>query len=81
VTEYLAKMIRDGIMRREAVGHAPLVTEYSLTPLGKSLAEAARPLVQWLDRNSEHVLAQRAASIAPKEVEKFKVAAAGDCHA
>lgn len=45
--EQLREMERDGVVRRQAFDEAVLRVEYSLTPAGTALNDAAHVLAQW----------------------------------
>lgn len=45
--EQLREMERDGVVRREAFAEAVLRVEYSLTPAGAELNDAAHVLAKW----------------------------------
>lgn len=45
--EQLREMERDGVVRREAFAEAVLRVEYSLTPAGAALNDAAHTLALW----------------------------------
>jgi DNA-binding HxlR family transcriptional regulator len=77
--QYVDKLERDGLIKRTIVSERPPVSQYSLTPLGQSLADAARSVIDWIERNGELVTAQRTASLAARQIEKLK--AAGECDA
>lgn len=47
ITHTLRNMERDGLLRREVFPVVPPKTEYSLTPLGRSLLEPLRVLCHW----------------------------------
>ena len=46
----LKNMEASAFIRREAFAEVPPRVEYSLTPAGRELVEAIRPLVKWADR-------------------------------
>jgi DNA-binding HxlR family transcriptional regulator len=77
--QYICKLERDGLIIRDVISKRPPISEYGLTPLGQSLADAARPVIDWIERNGELVLAQRTASLAARQIEKLR--AAGEYHA
>lgn len=51
LTENLRHLEAAGVVRREIYAEIPPRVEYSLTPLGKDLARALRPLEEWGDRH------------------------------
>ncbi|MGF6349244.1 winged helix-turn-helix transcriptional regulator [Variovorax sp. W2I14] len=60
LTQTLRSLERDGIVRREVYATVPPKVEYSLTPLGQSLAATLEELRLWAERNIEDVLRNRA---------------------
>jgi DNA-binding HxlR family transcriptional regulator len=60
LSQTLKDLQRDGLVHRAAFATVPVTVEYSLTPLGLSLASAVAQLVQWAEHNVEDVLAARA---------------------
>lgn len=61
LTQTLRSLERDGIVRREVYATVPPKVEYSLTPLGESLAATLEELRLWAERNIEDVLRNREA--------------------
>jgi DNA-binding HxlR family transcriptional regulator len=60
LSDRLKKMARDGLIERRVIHLGPPAhVEYSLTPLGAGLAEAASPLVEWTEKNANQVEAAR----------------------
>ena len=58
--EVFKSLERDGLIRRRAIATAPVTVEYSITPLGATLAAAVDPLRDWAERHLKEVLvAQR----------------------
>ena len=56
----LKSLERDGLIRRRAIATVPVTVEYSITPLGATLAGAVDPLRDWAESNLKEVLnAQR----------------------
>lgn len=53
LAENLRQMEASGIVHREIYPEIPPRVEYSLTPLGRELEEALRPLEAWGDRNRD----------------------------
>lgn len=52
----LRKLQRDGMVTRTVVKiDPPAHTVYTLTPLGRSLADSVSPLIKWLDANAPYV--------------------------
>lgn len=56
LTENLRQLEASGVVCREVYPEVPPRVEYSLTPLGRDLARALRPLEEWGDRNRDHLL-------------------------
>ena len=60
LSQVLKSLERDGLIRRRAIATVPVTVEYSITPLGLTLAAAVDPLRDWAERNLKEVLvAQR----------------------
>ena len=60
LSQVLKSLERDGLIRRRVIATVPVTVEYSITPLGKTLAAAVDPLRDWAERNLKDVLtAQR----------------------
>ena len=60
LSQVLKSLERDGLVRRRAIATVPVTVEYSITPLGQTLAAAVDPLRDWAERNLKEVLvAQR----------------------
>lgn len=57
LTENLRHLEATGIVRREVYPEIPPRVEYSLTPLGRELAEALRPLGEWGDKHRQRLRA------------------------
>ena len=57
MAQILARMERDGLLRRRAIATVPVTVEYSITPLGSTLAQAVDPLRDWAEQNLKEVLA------------------------
>lgn len=60
LTQTLRLLEANGLVRRIDFGTVPPHVEYELTPLGGSLAEAMRPLHQWVEAYFAEVQAARA---------------------
>lgn len=56
LSQTLKKLERDGLIRRQVIESAPITVEYSLTPLGKTLANLIESLSEWAQSHSEAVL-------------------------
>jgi len=57
LSQVLKSLERDGLIRRRAIATVPVTVEYSITPLGHTLAAAVDPLRDWAERNLKQVLA------------------------
>ena len=57
LSQVLKSLERDGLLRRRAIATVPVTVEYSITPLGLTLAEAVDPLRDWAEQNLKEVLA------------------------
>ena len=68
LSQVLKSLERDGLIRRRAIATVPVTVEYSITPLGKTLATAVDPLRDWAERNLKEVLAAQRRYDAQKEM-------------
>jgi DNA-binding HxlR family transcriptional regulator len=60
LSQVLKSLERDGLVKRRAIATVPVTVEYSMTPLGATLAIAVDPLRDWAEGNLKEVLnAQR----------------------
>jgi DNA-binding HxlR family transcriptional regulator len=57
LSQVLKSLERDGLLRRRAFATVPVTAEYSITPLGQTLAEAVDPLRDWAEQNLKEVQA------------------------
>jgi DNA-binding HxlR family transcriptional regulator len=57
LSQTLKSLERDGLVRRHAIATVPVTVEYSITPLGATLADAVDPLRQWAENNLRDVQA------------------------
>jgi len=57
LSQVLKSLERDGLVKRRAIATVPVTVEYSITPLGGTLAAAVDPLRDWAERNLKDVLA------------------------
>ena len=55
LSQVLKSIERDGLLRRRAIATVPVTVEYSITPLGLTLAEALDPLRDWAEQNLREV--------------------------
>lgn len=60
----LRTLEEDGLVARRDFGEMPPRVEYSLTPMGRSLAKHLLALGEWITANTAKVLASRAAMAA-----------------
>ena len=60
LTAVLRSLERDGFVRRQVYTASPLRVEYSLTPLGRSLAGVVEKLQSWTERQMSKVAKARA---------------------
>jgi DNA-binding HxlR family transcriptional regulator len=60
LSQVLKSLERDGLIKRRVFATVPVTVEYSITPLGQTLAAAVDPLRDWAEQNLKEVLsAQR----------------------
>jgi DNA-binding HxlR family transcriptional regulator len=59
LSQVLKELERDGLIRRQAFPTVPVTVEYSLTPLGATLAEPLDGLTAWAEAHMTAVLAAR----------------------
>src|SRR5271163_4596031 len=60
LSQVLKSLERDGLIRRRAIATVPVTVEYSITPLGITLAAAVDPLRDWAESHLKEVqVAQR----------------------
>ena len=60
LSQTLKNLERDGLVTRKAFATVPVTVEYSITPLGKTLAGEMEALLHWAEKNVGQVLeAQR----------------------
>src|SRR5215467_2431168 len=57
LSQVLKSLERDGLIRRRVIPTVPVTVEYSMTPLGITLAAAVDPLRDWAERYLKEVLA------------------------
>ena len=57
LSQVLKSLERDGLIRRRVIATVPVTVEYSMTPLGATLAAAVDPLRDWAEKNLKDVLA------------------------
>lgn len=61
LSQTLKRLERDGLIARQAFPTVPVTVEYSITPLGRTLAETVEALARWAEAHIESVLAAQAA--------------------
>jgi DNA-binding HxlR family transcriptional regulator len=59
LSQVLKSLERDGLVRRRAIATVPVTVEYSITPLGLTLAAAVDHLRDWAERHLKEVLASQ----------------------
>ena len=60
LSQTLKNLERNGLVTRKAFATVPVTVEYSITPLGKTLAGQMEALLHWAEENFDQVLeAQR----------------------
>jgi len=59
LTAVLRSLERDGFLLRRVYPESPLRVEYSLTPLGRSLADVVEELRRWTERKMDRVVESR----------------------
>ena len=59
LSQTLKEMERDGLVGRQAFATVPVTVEYSITPLGATLANAVSTLIDWAKENAGSVIAAR----------------------
>jgi len=57
LSQTLKSLERDGLVKRHAIATVPVTVEYSITPLGVTLAKAVDPLRHWAETHVKDVLA------------------------
>ena len=57
LSQALKRLGRDGLISREVFATVPVTVEYSITPLGQTLAEKLVGITEWAEANIEAVLA------------------------
>jgi DNA-binding HxlR family transcriptional regulator len=62
LTQTLRSLERDGLVHREPIPTIPPSVEYSLTTLGRTLAEPLAAIRAWAERHIEQIEKSRAAS-------------------
>src|SRR6476469_9942021 len=62
LSQTLQSLERDGLVHREPLPTVPPTVEYSLTPMGRTLAEPLAAIRTWAERHIEQIEASREAS-------------------
>src|ERR1700730_10337936 len=57
LSQVLKSLERHGVIIPRSIATVPMTVEYSITPLGATLAGAVDPLRDWAERNLKEVLA------------------------
>lgn len=57
LSQTLKSLERDGLVRRTVIPSVPVTVEYSITPLGSTLADAVEPLRRWAENHLAEVQA------------------------
>ena len=61
LSQTLKRLERDGLIARQAFPTVPVTVEYSITPLGRTLAETVAALAHWAETHIETVIAAQRA--------------------
>lgn len=61
LSQTLKSLERDGLVSRKAYATVPVTVEYTITPLGTTLADTLVPLRLWAESHVERMLKARAA--------------------
>lgn len=61
LSQTLKNLERDGLINRQAFPTVPVMVEYSITALGKTLSNTVNVLIHWAQDNGDAVLAAQAA--------------------
>lgn len=59
LSQTLRSLERDGLVARKVFPTVPVTVEYSITPIGATLAETVTPLRLWAEQNIERILQAR----------------------
>ena len=57
LSQVLKSLERDGLVHRRVIPTVPVTVEYSITPLGQTLAKAVDPLRVWAEQHLKDVTA------------------------
>ena len=61
LSQSLRQMERDGLVLRHVEATVPVSVTYEITPLGRTLVEALRPMIDWAETRMDQVEAARRA--------------------
>lgn len=56
LSQTLKRLERDGLVKRQAFATVPVTVEYSMTPLGATLAQSMTVVIAWAQDNLQAVL-------------------------
>lgn len=59
LSQTMRSLVRDGLVLRAVIPTSPITVTYSVTPLGRTLADAVQPLRTWSERHVQDVLTAR----------------------
>src|SRR5690349_20902414 len=59
LSQTLKSLERDGLVKRHAIATVPVTVEYSITPLGMTLAQVVDPLRHWAETHLKDVQASQ----------------------
>lgn len=61
LSQTLRQIERDGLVTRTVEATAPISVTYAITPLGRGLVQALRPMIDWAETRMDEVTAAQAA--------------------
>src|ERR1700736_5537959 len=67
LSQTLKSLERDGLVHRRAIATVPVTVEYSITPLGLTLASAVHPWRDWAEHSLKEVLAAQRRNAAQRK--------------
>src|ERR1700736_2670971 len=67
LSQVLKSLERDGLILRRAIATVPVTVEYSITPLGLTLASAVHPWRDWAEHSLKEVLAAQRRNAAQRK--------------
>ena len=59
LSQTLKTLERDGLVSRKAFATVPVTVEYTITPLGRTLASALSPIALWATEHIDEILRSR----------------------